>query len=271
MEEEKDLSVDTESTDMSSDATEQAVETTEKTYTQAELDDIMAKQHSEWEGGFQKKLDKAIARKMREYDDEEFKKDQLIQTLKEQTMQDTLDGLLDMSEKQYGVTIQRTRTNKNDEKVLGKNDAKEILDMQDDEFAEKELNRLANLKRTDREEETYSELKSSLDAKKYEAQRKKEIEQNGLDEGIVNSDDFKAFEEKFSKSTSISDIYEMYSKVHDIKEDKPFSAGSLKDTKSKQTDEFYTIDEYNALTDKDLDDPKVYEKAMKSMYHFYNS
>ena len=271
MEEEKDLSVDTESTDMSSDTTEQVVETAEKTYTQAELDDILAKKSSEWKDGFDKKLNKAVAKRMREYDDEEFKKDQLIQTLKEQTMQDTLDGLLDMSEKQYGVTIQRTRTNKNDEKVLGKNDAKEILDMQDDEFAEKELNRLANLKRTDREEETYSELKSSLDAKKYEAQRKKEIEQNGLDEGIVNSDDFKAFEGKFSKGTSIADIYGMYSKINDIKEDKPFSAGSLKDTKAKQTDEFYTIDEYNALTDKDLDDPKVYEKAMKSMYHFYNS
>lgn len=266
MNEEKDLSVDTESTDNSSDTTEQV---TEKTYTQAELDDIMAKQHSEWEGGFQKKLDKAIARKMREYDEEEFKKDQLIETLKEQTQQNTLDDLLDMSEKQYGVKIQRTRTNKNDEKVLGKNDAKEILDMQDDEYAEKELNRLANLKRTDREEETYSELKSSIESRKAEAQRKKDIEQNGLDEEIVNSDDFKAFESKFSKSTSISDIYDMYSKIHGIKEDKPFSAGSLKDTKAKQTDEFYTLDEYHALTDKDLDDPKVYEKAMRSMYHFY--
>lgn len=271
MDEEKDLSVDTESTDNSSDVTEQVVETTEKTYTQAELDDIMAKQHSEWEGGFQKKLDKAIARKMREYDEEAFKKDQLIQTLKEQTQQNTIDDLLDMSEKQYGVKIQRTRTNKNDEKVLGRHDAKEILDLQDDELTEKELNRLANLKRTDREEETYSELKSSVETRRAEAQRKQEIEKNGLDEEIVNSDNFKAFEKKFAKGSSITDIYEMYSKINDIKEDKPFSAGSLKDTKAKQTDEFYTLDEFNALTDKDLEDPKVYDKAMKSMHHFYQT
>lgn len=237
----------------------------EKTYTQADIDDMKAK----WEEGFQKKFDKAIARKMKEYDDESFKKDQLINVIKEQTQSNSLDELLDMSEEQYGVTIQRTRTSKNDEKVLGKNDAKEILDLQDEEFAESELNRLANLKRTDREEETYNELKSNVEARKFEAKRKKEIEENGLDEGVVDSEDFKAFENKFSKETPITDIYDMYSKINGIKEDKPFSAGSLKDTKAKQTDEFYTLDEFNALTSKDLDDPRVYEKAMKSMNHFY--
>ena len=224
---------------------------------------------AKWECNFQKKLDKAISRKMRDFEEESFKKDQLINVLKEQTEKKTIDELLDMSEEQYGVKIQRTRTNKNDEKVLGKNDAKEILDVQDDEFAERELNRLANLKRTDREEETYSELKSSLESKKSAAKRKKLIEENGLDENLVDSDDFKTFENKFSKDIPITDIYDMYSKVNGIKEDKPFSAGSLKDIKAKQTDEFYTIDEFNALTSKDLDNPKVYEKAMKSLSHFY--
>lgn len=266
MDEEKDLSVDTESTDTQQEemAVEQEAQA-EKTYSQAEIDDMKAK----WEGNFQKKLDKAISRKMRDIDEENFKKDQLINVLKEQTRRNTIDDLLDMSEEQYGVTIQRTRTNQNDEKVLGKHDAKEILDVQDDEFVEKELNRLANLKRTEREEETYSELKSNLEARKFEAQRKKEIKDKGLNEEIVNSDDFKAFEQKFSKDTSISDVYDMYEKINGITESKPFSAGSLKDTKSKQTDEFYTLDEFNALTSKDLDDPKIYEKAMKSMNHFY--
>jgi hypothetical protein len=259
MEEENNVAVDTETTETP------AVENTEKTYSQADIDDMKAK----WESGFQKRLGKEIDKKLRTYEAENFKKDQLINVLKEQTQRETIDDLLDMSEEQYGVTIPRTRTNHNDEKVLGKHDAEEILELQDDEFAKSELDRLANLKRTEREEETYSELKSSIESRRLAAEREKEIKQNGLDEEVVNSDDFKTFEKKFSNNTSITDIYDMFEKINGIKEEKPFSAGSLKDTKSKQTDEFYTIDEFNALTAKDLDDPKVYEKAMKSMNHFY--
>lgn len=259
MDEEKDLSVDTESTDDSAETVQ------EKTYTQAEIDDMKAK----WESGFQKRLGKEVDRKMRTYEDENFKKDQLIGILKEQTGKATIDDLLDMSEEQYGVTVDRTRTSKRDAKVLGKHDAEEILEAEDDEFTEKELNRLANLKRTEREEETYSELKSNYESKKAEAKRKKEIEEKGLDEAVVNSDDFKAFEKKFSKDTSISDVYDMFEKINGVNEDKPFSAGSIKDTKSKQTDEFFSADEWNALTSKDFDDPKIYEKAMKTIKHNY--
>jgi hypothetical protein len=259
MNEEKDLSVDTESTDT------QQEEVKEKTYTQAEIDDMKAK----WESGFQKRLGKEVDRKMKIYEDENFKKDQLIDVLKEQTGRETIDDLLDMSEEQYGVTVQRTRTNKNDAKVLGKHDAKEILDVGDDDFVESEFNRLASRTRTEREEETYAELKSSLDSKKTEAKRKKEIKEKGLDETVVNSEDFKTFEKKFSKDTPISEVYDMYEKVSGVKEEKPFSAGSLKDTKSKQTDEFFSVDEFNALTSKDLDDPKIYEKAMRTIRHNY--
>lgn len=267
MDEEKNESVDIESTD--NNQAEQIQDgqevQTEKTYTQAEIDDMKAK----WEGNFQKKLDKAISRKMRDIDEENFKKDQLINVLKEQTKRNTIDDLLDMSEKQYGVTIQRTKTNKNDEKVLGKHDAKEILDTGDDEYTEQELNRLAGIKRTEREEEAYSELKTAVESKKSEARRKKEIKEKGLNEDVVNSEDFKAFESKFSKETPLSDVYDMFEKISGVKEEKPFSAGSLKDTKSKQTDEFFSAEEWEALTSKDFDDPKIYEKAMKTIKHNY--
>lgn len=218
MEEENNVAVDTETTETP------AVENTEKTYSQAEIDDMKAK----WENGFQKKLDKAISRKMREYEEENFKKDQLINVLKEQTEKGSIDELLDMSEEQYGVTIPRTRTNRNDERVLGKHDAEEILELQDDDFAEKELDRLANLKRTEREEETYSELKSNLEAKKIEAERNKQITENGLDLEVVNSDDFKSFESKFSKDTPITDVYDMYEKLNGVPEEAPFNPRKLK-------------------------------------------
>ncbi len=262
-ENEKDLSVDNEAENQTKDTAN--VEDT-KSYSQQEVDEMKAK----WEGNFQKKLDKAISRKMRAYDDEEFKKDQLIDVLKKQTNQSSLDGLLDMSEKQYGVTISRTRSNKNDDKVLGKYDAKEILDAQDDEYVNQEFNRLANVNRTVREEETYSELNNYLQNKKVTEKRLKEIKENGLDEDIVDSEEFKSFSEKFNKDTSIKDIYDMYEKINGTKKQKPFSAGSLKDIDSKKApDEFFTIEEFNALTDEDLKNDKIYEKAMKSMNHFY--
>lgn len=260
--EEKDLSVD----ETGNQTEEQAEVKGEKSYSQKDIDDLKAK----WESNYQERVDKAVRRRMKAYNDEEFKKDQLIDVLKKQTNQNSLDGLLDMSEKQYGVTIPRARANKNDDKVLGKYDAKEILEAQDDDYVNQEFNRLANVDRTVREEETYSELNNYLESKKSEAKRLKEIKDNGLDEEIVNSDNFKTFSEKFNSSTSLKDIYDMYEQVNGLKKEKPFSAGSLKDVDMKKApDEFYTLEEFNALTSEDLKNDKVYEKAMKSMNHFY--
>ena len=45
--------------------------------------------------------------------------------------------------------------------------------------------------------------------------------------------------------------------------------GSAKDTKSMGGDEFFTVDEYMALTAEDLDNPKIYDKAMTSLAKFY--
>ena len=80
MDEENEEVVDAESTEVSTEQeVQEEVKPAEKTYTQADIDDMKAK----WEGNFQKKLDKAIARKMSDYDEESFKKDQLINVLKE--------------------------------------------------------------------------------------------------------------------------------------------------------------------------------------------
>ena len=99
-----------------------------KTYSQEEVDDMKAK----WEGNFQTKLNKAISRKMRDINEENFKKDQLIDVLKTQTKKNSIDELLDMSEEQYNVTIPRTQTtSKEDAKVLGKHDAQQILEEND--------------------------------------------------------------------------------------------------------------------------------------------
>jgi hypothetical protein len=200
-----------------------------KTYSQEEVDDMKAK----WEGNFQTKLNKAISRKMRDINEENFKKDQLIDVLKTQTKKNSIDELLDMSEEQYNVTIPRTQTtSKEDAKVLGKHDAQQILEENDFNAVNEEVNRLANRTRNDREEETYAELNDYLQKQELEKARQKqleEIKEIGYDEKMVESDDFKAFSNKFSSETSLKDIAEMYGKLNDIqKEAEPFNPRKCK-------------------------------------------
>jgi hypothetical protein len=69
---------------------------------------------------------------MSDKSEEDFKINQLIEVLKKQTKNETIDGLLDMSEKQYNITIPRIQeTSKEDAKVLGKYDAQQILEEND--------------------------------------------------------------------------------------------------------------------------------------------
>lgn len=234
----------------------------EKTYSQQDIDDMKAK----WESGFQKKLDKAISRKMRDSEEENFKKDQLINVLKEQTGKTTLDELLDVSEEQYSVKIPRSRVSTKDDEILGNHYAKEILEDGDEEEIKQEVSKLANKERNAKENAMYESLNNYLETKNSDAERKKQILESGLDEEIVNSDEFKEFESKFAKETSLKDVFDLYSKTHEEPK-KPFSAGSLKDIPNKQTDEFYTLEEYQALTAEDLKNPKVYQKAMKTAVH----
>ena len=57
---------------------------------------------------------------------------------------------------------------------------------------------------------------------------------------------------------------EIYSKTQTKPKAKPFSAGSAKGKNVREESEYFTVDEFNALTDKDLQDDKIYEKAMKT-------
>ena len=260
---------------MEEEMTTTEVETTGeniKTYSQEEVDGMKAK----WESGYQKRLDKAIKRKMRDVEEENFKKDQLIDALRKGVQKEdaTLDDLLDISEQQYKITIPRTRENKEDNKVLGKHDAEEILEENDEEIVKSEIDRLANRTRTEREDETLNELKSFLEEQNASKQKQEQIEklkEIGLDETILENEDFKAFQDKFSQDTSLTEIAEMYNKLNGTPEEesKPFNPGSAKDIKTSGGDEFFTLDEFMALTEKDLDNPKIYEKAMKSLTNFY--
>ncbi len=82
---------------------------------------------------------------------------------------------------------------------------------------------------------------------------------------MLENDEFKEFMNKFNKDTSLKEIYDIYSKTNtNIKKEKPFAPGSLKDKKGKSESEYFTEEEFYNLTREDLKDPTIYKKAMKT-------
>lgn len=236
---------------------------TTKTYSEEEVEAIKKQINEDNQKAWNKRWGREKSKMEREY----AKKDELINLLKEQTSKDNIDDLLDMSYEQYGVE-KPTISNSKDEEILGKYDAKEILEL-DDETIEEEANRLAGKKRTAREQATFMELGNYLTTKKENEKRKKEIQDAGIDEEVYNNQDFKDFMGKFNKDTSVKDIFDLYSKTHETEKKKPFSAGSVKGTNKKdlnEVKEYYTYEESLNFTREDFDkNPKLFEAVERSM------
>ena len=237
-----------------------------KTYSETELQEKIEEVKNQMKEDNQKAWNKRWGQEKSKIERENAKKDELIHLLQEQTDSKSIDDLLKMSYEQYGVERPNI-SNSKDEEILGKYDAKEILELDEDSI-EEEANRLAGIKRTAREEATFMELGKHLSSKKAEAKRKQEIKEAGIDEELLNNKDFTDFMSKFNENTSLKDIYDIYLSTHEIKKQKPFSAGSLKDKKIKSEDEYFSEEEFKALTAQDLENPKTYEKAMKSRFLF---
>lgn len=219
----------------------------EKTFTQKELDEILSKRLAREERKFQKKLS--------EYEE-------IAQTLKVGMGKEDIDdikGELKSFYKEQGIEI----PNEKDEQILAKAYAKEIIDDGIEEM-EKVANKIASIpfeKRTIREKTIFNEVCKELVFKKSEV----ELEKKGIDPKVIYQDDFKDFASKFSPTTSILEIHEMYSKLNNVVE-KPKSTGSVK---TIQTDnavkEFYTPEEARKFTMKDLDNPRLMKALEYSM------
>ena len=237
---------------------------TTKTYSEEEVEAIKKQINEDNQKAWNKRWGREKSRMEKEY----AQKDELINLLKEQTGSENLTELLNSSYEQYGIERPNV-SNSKDEEILGKNDAKEILEL-DDEEIEEEANRLAGKKnRTAREQATFMELGNYLTNKKENERIKKEIQDAGIDEAVYNNQDFKDFMSKFNKTTPISEVYELYSKTHEVKKDKPFSAGSLKGTNKKDVNEvkdYYTFEESQQFFKADYDkNPALFKAVCNSM------
>lgn len=256
------------------DTSENNVEETEqqdtKTYSEEELQSKLEELRTQMKEDNQKAWNKRWGQEKAKMEREFAKQNEAVNLFMQQTNTNNVDDLLNYSYEQYGVERPKNQRSQEDEMILGQYDAKSILEL-DDDFIEEEAERLSNLKRNAREEATFMELGRYLTDKKEKAKLEKEIKENGIDESLLDNQDFKDFRSKFNKETSLADIVNIYSSTQKApveKKQKPFSAGSSTGKVIKEESEFFTEDEFMALTAEDLKNPKIYEKAMKSRYNF---
>ena len=238
-----------------------------KTYSEDELLQKLEEQKKQIDENNQKAWNKRWGREKSKLEKEYAKKDELAKLLMEQTQTKNIDDLLDVSYQNYGMERPSVVSNSKDDEILGKYDAKEILDL-DDKSIEEEANRLAGIKRNTREEATFIELGNYLTRKKLELKREKEIQESGIDEETLNNDEFKTYASKFKDDISLKDIYEDFKKMQPQKE-KPFTEGSAKGTnKSNKNEvkEFYTYEESLKFTREDFDkNPELFKAVQNSM------
>lgn len=238
----------------------------QKTYTEAEFNELKNQMKEQYEKSFDEKFNKRWGKEMRNIEKKNAKTNELITLLEQQTGKNNIDELLALSYEQYGVEQPRNEFTDKDLEALGKLDAKDILDGSDYEEIEYEANRLADIQdRSPREQAMFMELGKYLTSKKSEQKRKQELQEHGIDESVLEDEDFKSYMSKFRDDVSISEIYESYSKIKPGKE-KPFNPGSLKGTNvedKNKVKEFYTFEESKQFTRKDFDNNPALWKAIQ--------
>lgn len=169
--------------------------------------------------------------------------------------------------KDQGIDIPETDAlDKEDAEILGQSDALKFIDVAEEKEIEARANELAVKQRqgrtSAREDAEFFKLGEYLTSKLEE----KELKDSGIDTNILKDKDFADFAKKFNRSTKKSEIYEMWKKINGQAPKKPDSTGSTRSTTpDNQIKEYYTPEEVDKLSSKDLDNPTILERVMKSM------
>ena len=167
--------------------------------------------------------------------------------------------------RQKGINIPSKPTySAKDLETLAKADAQDIINSGFEEVVE-EVDRLAGLGVANMSERDKAMFKV-LAEYRQNAERGRELSALGVTEDVFNSQAFKDFAGKFVSGTPIKDIYEIYAKTQPKKEHK--TMGSMKSNTSGDSGvkDFYTFEEANRFTKKDLDNnPALVAAIEKSM------
>lgn len=236
---------------------------TQKQLTQEDIDNAVKSRV----GRVERKYKRELAEKENEL--EELR--QLKSTLRKGLELNEDDNVLEKINsfyKEQGVDIPQfeSASNKRDTQRLGELDAQDLISSAEfDEIQNRanELNKkIQQGKITERENAEFMQLGSYL-TKELQA---KELKEKGADENIIDDKSFKDFASKFNSNMPISEIYDLYSKLNHKEVTKPASTGSIKSSVGEsKVKTYYTSEEVDKLTSKDLDNPTVFKNVMASM------
>ncbi len=226
----------------------------EKTYTQAEVDDIVGKAKYRAKENVRKEYARKYGR--------------LENVLKAGTGKETVEEMTDTFADFYrgkGIEISEEPTYSNkDMEILATAEADEIIKSGYDEVVEEadRLNDLGVENMTAREKALFLKLTSYI----QDTETGRELSKIGVKEDVYGSDEFKSFASKFDSRTPIREIYDIYSKTQPKKEIKPM--GSIKNTaKNDGLKDFYTPEEAKRFTVEDYNrNPRllaIVEESMK--------
>lgn len=253
---------DTSNKDVKNDDNVQEPKQEEKTYTQDDIDKIV----SQTKAKIERKYRKEEANKL-------SKSKQLEETIRAglglTDEDDVLSKVKDFYREQ-GIDIPEFDTGNNrDAEILGKADANEIIETYEDKDIEARANELAikqkRGKTTARENAEFFRLGEYLTAQLEE----KELKESGVDTSILQDKDFRAFANNFKTGTKISDVYKIWKKMNGEEDNapkKPASTGSSQSTvPDNKEKEYYTPEEVDKLSSKDLDNPTIWKRVRESM------
>lgn len=164
---------------------------------------------------------------------------------------------------EQGVEIpSKPSYNEDEERILANAEASNIINLGYDEIVN-ETDEMMNRGFADlspREKLVYK----TLAEKRKEIENVKALESIGVKRETIESDDFKNFTQKFNSDTSLTDIYEMYSKLQPKEDVQPIGSMKSSSPKDDEIKEYYSPEEFDKLTKEQLDNPKIWEAVMKS-------
>lgn len=238
---------------------EQTTEETPKTYTQEDVDRMVKEKLDQVLPG---KIARAEAR-IRKENDRDY--GELVGLLRAGTGKETVGEITGAMREFYGTrgikTPEKPRYSQRDIEVLANAEAEDIIRAGLDEVVA-ETDRLAKIgsaKMNDREKAVFSAL-----AKHRQSQeRAAELTKLGVTPEVYNSKEFREFAAKFTSTTPIADVYNIYAATKPKKE--VTTMGSLKQGQTSGVKDYYTPEEISRLTEEDLDNPKVWEAVRRSM------
>lgn len=234
---------------------EPASEPAEKTFTQSELNKIVSERLKRNEQRLRKEYD-------REYGD---KYSELESVLAAGTGEKTVEGMTNKFRAFYegqGVEIPQGSVkdySDSDLTVLAEADAREVINSGYDDISF-EIERLSQ-KSNSLSPREKAQLKI-LKEEKTNQDRRKKLSELGVSSDVYLSEDYKNYREMFKDDVSEEKVYKMYAAQKPQHAESP---GSMKNGSHEEEKTYYSPEDVDKLTSRDLDNPVIFKRVRESM------